>query len=220
MEAVLEHQPGDEIICRGEGWPGCITPGKSYRLVSIDPKRFYRVINDRGVEASYNPERFSNVVRLADHRPPASPDLVTASYGEVLDWAGSDFDRLVAVARARDYYPTWVHHQLQDHGIELTPDQAVILAGMVAAAGPYLTKRQRWIMRQVKLKPCSESKLVNTAPKAPEYRAYKDPARCVRHDIAKLLELGMITINNLMITACGSGGAARASTPHSMGNAT
>ena len=47
--------------------------------------------------------------------------------------------------------------------------------------------------------------LINAAVKAPEYSEYKHPDRCVRHDIAKLLELGLITISNLMISAVASG---------------
>jgi len=58
------------------------------------------------------------------------------SYDGALLWARSDFGRLVAVAKARDYYPTWIAHQL-DH--DLTPHQAATLARMIAEAGPYLS---------------------------------------------------------------------------------
>jgi hypothetical protein len=162
----------------------------------------------------------TNVVNIADFRRretehyPTAEELATMPYNAVLNWAGSSFDRLVAVARARDYMPQWVLHQMEEHGRQLTGPQDAIMQRLIANAGPYLSRRQRWIMRQVKAKPMPVSALAELAASAAEYRGYKRPDRCVAHDIAKLVESGMLQTHAGVISdAAASGGAAEASTP-------
>jgi hypothetical protein len=71
----------------------------------------------------------SNVVNIADFRRETNTaeapnltaeELAAMPYPAVLDWAGSSFDKLVAAARARDYRPEWVLHQMEEHGRQLT----------------------------------------------------------------------------------------------------
>src|SRR6266403_1661401 len=125
----------------------------------------------------------NNVLRLSDYRQPlqsaADPprdleELAAMSYDAAVDWAGADFQRLAAVARARDYRPEWIAHQLENHGKQLSAQQAEILARMVAKAGPYISRRQRWIMRQLRVKALTEKALAVMAALAVEYCKYKD----------------------------------------------
>jgi hypothetical protein len=144
----------------------------------------------------------SNVVQLSDHRqplqsaadPPRDPaELAVMSYPAALDWAGADSQRLAAVAKARDYRPEWISHQLENQGVQLSAQQIDIITRMVAAAGPYLSRRQRWVVRQLKAKPTmSQSALVKLASKAAEFRQYKHVDRCVANDIAKLVARNLI----------------------------
>jgi hypothetical protein len=151
----------------------------------------------------------SNVVKLADYRekPGGTQDeydleqLTMLPYGDAVSWAGADFRRLIAVAKARDYRPEWISHQLENHGLQPSAQQAAILAGMVAAAGPYVSRRQRWILRQIRLKPVTEKALATMASSAAEYRSYKDVPRCVQHDIARLTALGLVQIRGGMVHA-------------------
>jgi hypothetical protein len=166
----------------------------------------------------------SNVVSLEQYRSKTqrtdeeaaakAAELSAMPYDALCDWAGADFERLLAVARAKDYRPEWVGHQLCNFGIEPTPAQAATLDRMIADAGPYLSRRERWILRQLKAKPMSQSALVKLASKAAEFRGYKHPDRCVANDIGKLAARGLIQARGGLIgDAGGSGGAAMASTP-------
>jgi hypothetical protein len=128
----------------------------------------------------------------AEEAAAKAADLFAMSYAYALSWAGADFDRLLALARAKDYRPEWIAHQLFDRGLEPTPAQVAILDRMIAAAGPYISRRERWILRQLNVKPTSESSLVKLASKAAEYREYKHPDRCVGHDIGKLVARSLI----------------------------
>ncbi len=129
----------------------------------------------------------NNVVNIADFRRPETtspeqyptPDeLAAMPYYAVLDWAGSSFDRLVAVAEARDYRPEWIIHQLAEHGRQLTGPQDALMARMIADAGPFISRRQRWIFRQIQTRPLSETKLVAKAADAAEYRDLKHIGLC------------------------------------------
>jgi hypothetical protein len=62
--------------------------------------------------------------------------------------AGADFQRLMAVAKARDYRPEWIGHQLENYGVKPTPAQAAILSRMIAVAGSYISRRRRWVLRR------------------------------------------------------------------------
>jgi len=145
----------------------------------------------------------SNVVSLEQYRSEtrrtpeeaagkAAAQLSTMSYDALLDWAGFDFDRLLAAAQAKDYRPEWVGRQLYSYGIEPTPSQAATLDRMIADAGPYLSRRQRWILRNLRSKPISQAALVKLASKAAEFRGYKQPDRCIANDIGKLAARGLI----------------------------
>jgi hypothetical protein len=157
----------------------------------------------------------SNVVNIADFRRPATTppeqyptdeELAKMRYGAVLDWAGADFDRLVAVARARDYRPQWIVHQLAERGRTLTGPEHAIMDRLVADAGEYLTRRQRWIMRQLRTRPgISQSALAELAAKAPEFRGFKRPDLCIGHDIAKLVEMGLVKTREKISDAGDSG---------------
>ena len=70
--------------------------------------------------------------------------------------------------KAKDYRPEWVLHQLTDYGIEPTPDQAMVLDRMIAEAGEFMGRRQRWILRQIRMKPMSATALLKPAIKAAE----------------------------------------------------
>ena len=136
------------------------------------------------------------------------------SYFDVLQWAAVDFERLVAVAPARDYRPEWIAHQLEERGHEMTPAQATVFERMIANAGPYLSRRERWVLWQVKAKPTCVEALARLAKGTAEYRSYKDLARCVGNDVARLVERGLIKTHvGVIDDAGGSGGAAMASTP-------
>ena len=128
----------------------------------------------------------NNVLKLSDYRqplqsaadPPRDPaELAAMSYDAALDWAGADFHRLVAVAKARDYRPEWIAHQLENQGKQLSPQEVEIIAHMVAEAGPYISRCQRWIMRQLRIKPLTVKALAAVAASAVEYRDYKDVPR-------------------------------------------
>jgi hypothetical protein len=140
-----------------------------------------------------------NVVRFEDYRrniedqaAAEAANLSGMSYYDLCDWAGANFERLRAAARARDYRPEWISHQLAARGIEPTLAQAAVLDQMIAAAGEFVSRRQRWILRQLKENPTSESALVKLAIKAPEFCEYKHPDRCVANDIGKLVERNLI----------------------------
>jgi hypothetical protein len=112
-------------------------------------------------------------------------------YEAVCNWAGGDFHRLVAAAKARDYRPEWVAHQLENQGKQLSAQEAEILQRMITAEGPYISRRRRWIMRMIRIKPMTEKALVTMAASAPEYRDLKQIERAVQNDIRGLLSLGM-----------------------------
>src|SRR5260370_14870470 len=96
--------------------------------------------------------------------PPRDPAALAAmSYDVALDWAGADFHRLVAVAKARDYRPEWIAHQLANHGLQPSAQDAEILSRMVADAGPYISRRHRCIMRQLRIKPLTVKALAAPA---------------------------------------------------------
>jgi hypothetical protein len=153
-----------------------------------------------------------NVINLAgfraeDKEPAATAgELSRMSYNAVLDWAGADFDRLLAVAQARDYRPEWIKHQMEDRGHEPTQAQAEVLNLMISDAGPYMNRRQRWVLRQVKAKPTCVEVLAVLAAKADEYRDYKHTERCVANDLAKLVELGLIQTREGVISDAGESG--------------
>jgi predicted alpha/beta hydrolase len=139
------------------------------------------------------------VVRLSDYRKheeqqPTPEELAAMFYDDALDWAGADFDRLVTVCRARDYRPEWIQHQLDSHGLTPSAHQAAILAGIVAEAGPYLSRRCRWVMRQLREQPMAEVKLAKAAAAAVEFRGYKDVPRCLQNDLARLTTLALVQI--------------------------
>src|SRR5580704_2315559 len=109
-------------------------------VVRIDRAKFGVVLNRLG-EAHH------------DH---TEDQLRSMSYGAALDWAGTDFDKLLALAKARRYRPQWIAYQLQ----QLTPGQHRILRAMEATAGPYLTQRQRWVVCRLQEEPLTETELV------------------------------------------------------------
>jgi hypothetical protein len=78
--------------------------------------------------------------------------------------------------------------------MQLSEKEAGIIAGMVAEAGPFLSRRRRWIIRQLRVKALTEKVLVTMASSATEYRSYKDVPRCVEHDISGLAALGLVQI--------------------------
>ena len=151
-----------------------------------------------------------DVVRLADFREAEAPlpDLAAMSYQAAVEWAGADFDRLVAVARARDYRPEWIQHQLENLGRAPSPRQADVLAAMIAAAGPYLSRRRRWIIRQLRIKPLTEKALTAMAAGAPEYRDLKLVDRAVANDVDGLVVLGLVIKQGGKVHASGSGPSA------------
>jgi hypothetical protein len=145
----------------------------------------------------------SNVVNLAAYRDakahetaernPTPEQLAARPYAEVIVWARGDFNRLVAVARARDYRPEWIVHQLEDHGRPMTEPQHALIAQMIAEAGPYLTRRERWVLRQIRAGGSTGLEaLTSLAKESVEYRSFKDVARCVANDVAKMVERGLI----------------------------
>ena len=153
-----------------------------------------------------NVEILTGFDELSDYRqplqsaadPPRAPAelssvaLSAMSYDGVVDWCGGDFERLVAVAKVRDYRPEWIAHQIQNHGRHLLAQESEFLARMVAEAGPYISRRRRWIMRQLRVKPLTENALATMALSAVEYRDYKYVPRCVRSDLAGLVSLGLV----------------------------
>jgi hypothetical protein len=146
-----------------------------------------------------------NVINIADFRrpearkpdeeqQPTAKDIAGMPYAAVLEWAGADFNRLVAVAKIRDYRPEWISHQLLDRGFELTRPQAAIMAQLIATAGPYLSRRERWVMRHIKAEPMCAEALAKLAKGSVEFRGYKDLARCIENDIRKLAQRGLIQL--------------------------
>ena len=133
--------------------------------------------------------------------------LSVMPYAALLDWARVDFERLLVVAHVKDYRPEWIVNQLLNHGVEPTPAQAATLSQMIADAGPYLSRRERWVLRQVRAGHSTQSKLVKLAAGAAEYRGMKRVDLCVANDLAKLVEHGLIRGRG---AAGGSGGAAQA----------
>jgi hypothetical protein len=129
-------------------------------------------------------------------------------YDALCQWAGADFERLLAVRAAKDYRPEWIGHQLCSFGIEPTPAQAAVLDLMIAEAGPFLSRRERWVLRQVKAKPTCMETLARLAKGTPEYRPYKDVGRCVANDVARMVERGLIQMSRGVID--GGSGVARA----------
>jgi hypothetical protein len=143
-----------------------------------------------------------NVVSLAEYRTSAvttvdrtDDELRSMFYQDLIEWCGVDFDRLLAAAKARDYRPEWVGHQLENAGLEPTPEQDAILARLVDQVGPFVSRRQRWILRQIQTRPLYESKLVTKAAGAAEYRDLKHVDRGVAHDLKKLVEIGRIKVS-------------------------
>jgi hypothetical protein len=156
----------------------------------------------------------SNIVNLADiaaRRAAAAaeadaeilaPDFLRAMpYRVVLDWAGGDFDRLVAVAQAPDYRPEWIAHQMDDAGTLLNSHQLPILGKMITEAGPFLSKRERWVMRQLRGGPMPGAELVKLAADAVEYREHKRLDICIARDVAKLVERGMVQVRDGLVSA-------------------
>jgi hypothetical protein len=143
----------------------------------------------------------SNIIQFADYRETRLKDagrfdlneLAAMSYSGALEWAGADFARLVAVAEARDYRPEWVVHQLADRGHELSARQAQTIDSMIVAAGPYLTQRERWLMKQLSNSPdATDEQLAALAIDAHAYRFCRDFRRCVGNDVRKLTAMGLI----------------------------
>ena len=143
----------------------------------------------------------ANVVRFEDYRrnvddkaAAKAADLLGMSYYDICGWAGADFERLRAAAQARDYRPAWIKHQLASRGIQPTAAQAAFLDQMVAAAGQFVSRRQRWILRQLKENPpMSKSTLVKLSIRAlaedTERNAYKSYKQQVKAE-AKFGTLG------------------------------
>src|SRR5258705_4035534 len=73
---------------------------------------------------------------------------------------------------------------------------------MVAKAGPYISRRQRWIMRQLRVKALTEKALAVMAALAVEYCKYKDVPPCVRHDIDRLTSLGLVREDGKVHAVC------------------
>jgi hypothetical protein len=72
----------------------------------------------------------SIVVQLADYPKPPEPcadELAAWPYWRAIEWAAYDFDRLVAVCRARAYHPGWVRHRMATLGLTSTPNGEVVL---------------------------------------------------------------------------------------------
>jgi hypothetical protein len=141
----------------------------------------------------------------------AVADLSTMPYDALCQWAGADFERLLAVRAAKDYRPEWIGHQLCNFCIEPTPAQAATLDRMIADAGPFLSRRERWVLRHVKAKPTCIEALARLAKGAAEYRPYKDVARCVANDVARMVERGLIRMRDDVID--GAAEAGRPSAP-------
>jgi hypothetical protein len=92
--------------------------------------------------------------------------------------------------------------------------QAALMDQLIAESGPFLPKRERWVLRQVKAKPTSIEVLARMAKGAPEYWGLKRLEVCISHDVNKLVERGLVQMHDGVIAeAGGSGGAAQASTP-------
>jgi hypothetical protein len=165
-------------------------------------------------------EQFRRSSEARWETPPdlTADELARMRYGAVLDWAGSSFDRLVAVAKARDYRPEWILHQMADHGRQLTGPQDALIAQMIRDAGPFLPKRQRWIMRQLADgRQRLESALAKMAESAVEFREYKRPAQCVRNDLYELQELGLIESRDGIVVKAASAATAPAQPRNSTG---
>lgn len=126
----------------------------------------------------------------------------------MLEWAGANFDRLLAVAKARDYRPEWIGHQIADHPV-VTQHEAEIIARMTAQAGPFLSQRLRWVMREIKVAPMSESDLASKAKSTNHYREYKRLDLRVRRDLDKLEELGLVRRNGALVAPRSPCAAAR-----------
>jgi hypothetical protein len=150
----------------------------------------------------------TNLIVLSDFRQTAVADNITTdqlramSYDDALDWAGGRFDRLVIVARARDYYPTWVTHNL-DH--VMTPQQAATLERLVAEAGPYLSKRCRWLLRLLRKGPGTVEGIYNMALDAVEYSDLQRVGRGLQNDMRRLIDLGLVEVVGDEFHAVGSG---------------
>jgi hypothetical protein len=95
-----------------------------------------------------------------------------------LSLRGDNFDRLAAVAKARDYRPEWIERHITR---ELSDRESEILQRMIAEAGPFLSRRCRWIMRQIRVKPMTAEELETMAISAPEYRDLKQIGRTIHH---------------------------------------
>jgi hypothetical protein len=55
-------------------------------------------------------------------------DVRQLRHTDVIDWAGEDFDRRAAVAKARDYRPEWIANHIIDR--PLSTREAKILGRM------------------------------------------------------------------------------------------
>lgn len=154
-----------------------------------------------------------NVVEISDYRAALrrgeessrdAAELASMTYDEALAWASSDFWRLAAVAKARDYRPEWIEYRMAEYGCELTAQQAEAIKRMVAEAGPYLSSRRRWIMRQINSGCHDEGLLIERAKSAAPFRHCTYVDRCVRNDLATLARDGLI-----MSRTCGTAPASQ-----------
>jgi hypothetical protein len=184
-----------------------LSPARRARLMAAPPLRQIPYIEPEGQVD------MSSVVNLADYgdeqaggeRWPSTEELAAMSYAAAIDWAAGDFDKLIAVAKARDYRPEWIARRIEDHGQQPTAREAAIIARLVAEAGPYISRRQRWIMRLIREKPRAENVVMGEAMKAAEYSDLKRIPQAVGNDLRGLLELGLIEFINGKYQCRGSG---------------
>jgi hypothetical protein len=135
----------------------------------------------------------SNVVNLADHRRQTGllteDEIAAMHFTDAWTWAGADFDRLVIVAKAKDYRPEWVRYQIEKHGRDLTASEVETLQRMIVAAGPYVPPKLRWLLRNLK-RYKTGAELIGAAARSVEYRQLVYTAAGVDRDIGKLLDMG------------------------------
>jgi hypothetical protein len=113
-------------------------------------------------------------------------ELAAMTYGDAVSWAHLNFDRMVDVAIARNYYPGWIYHYFRDHGTQLAATESMRLQAMMADAGPILTPRQprqRWVLKQVKDKPTTIESMAKLVNRAAEYREFRKPVICMENDV-------------------------------------
>jgi hypothetical protein len=157
----------------------------------------------------------SNVVDLTDFRKPtqrteASPSaeqLRAMPYRDLIQWCGNDFNRLVAAVNARGYWPRWIEHQLASYRERPSAREAMVIEQMIAEAGPFLNRRQRWVMRKVRLAPLTKAKLAEMAAHAVEYTGLKRFDIATRNDVIELIRLGLIAERDGLLHPVDSGKA-------------